>query len=93
MSAGRVAEAVALLNLQYVVLTAVAAILGVLPIAFGINVEFVTREIAIGAPATKFTSMNKYTLFTGATSNDPVAINPSASRNCLRNGDFQCLEP
>jgi len=37
-----------------VVLTAVTAILGVLPIAFGINVEFVAREIVVGAPATQW---------------------------------------
>jgi multidrug efflux pump len=37
-----------------VVLTAVTAILGVLPIAFGINIEFFTREIVIGAPATQW---------------------------------------
>jgi len=37
-----------------VVLTAVTAILGVLPIAFGVNLEFINREIAIGAPATQW---------------------------------------
>ncbi len=37
-----------------VVLTAVTAILGVLPIAFGVNVEFLSREITIGAPATQW---------------------------------------
>jgi multidrug efflux pump len=37
-----------------VVLTAVTAILGVLPIAFGINIEFLSREITIGAPATQW---------------------------------------
>lgn len=37
-----------------VVLTAVTAILGVLPIAFGVNLEFVSREITIGAPATQW---------------------------------------
>jgi multidrug efflux pump len=37
-----------------VVLTAVTAILGVLPIAFGINVEFVAREVVVGAPATQW---------------------------------------
>jgi len=37
-----------------VVLTAVTAILGVLPIAFGMNIEFLTREISIGAPATQW---------------------------------------
>ncbi len=37
-----------------VVLTAVTAILGVLPIAFGMNVEFVAREIVVGAPATQW---------------------------------------
>src|SRR4030095_13033470 len=37
-----------------VVLTAVTAILGVLPIAFGMNVEFLTREITVGAPATQW---------------------------------------
>src|SRR5947209_4207103 len=37
-----------------VVLTAVTAILGVLPIAFGMNIEFMTREIMIGAPATQW---------------------------------------
>jgi multidrug efflux pump len=37
-----------------VVLTAVTAILGVLPIAFGVNIEFLSREITIGAPATQW---------------------------------------
>ncbi len=37
-----------------VVLTAMTAILGVLPIAFGMNIEFMTREITIGAPATQW---------------------------------------
>jgi multidrug efflux pump len=37
-----------------VVLTAVTAILGVLPIAFGMNVEFLEREVTIGAPATQW---------------------------------------
>ena len=37
-----------------VVLTAVTAILGVLPIAFGMNIEFMTREITLGAPATQW---------------------------------------
>jgi multidrug efflux pump len=37
-----------------VVLTAVTAILGVLPIAFGVNIELFTREVMIGAPATQW---------------------------------------
>src|SRR5205085_428190 len=37
-----------------VVLTALTAILGVLPIAFGVNIEFLSREITIGAPATQW---------------------------------------
>ena len=37
-----------------VVLTAVTAILGVLPIAFGINLDFISREITHGAPATQW---------------------------------------
>ncbi len=37
-----------------VVLTAVTAILGVLPIAFGMNVEFLAREVVVGAPATQW---------------------------------------
>jgi multidrug efflux pump len=37
-----------------VVLTAVTAILGVLPIAFGVNIEFMAREITVGAPATQW---------------------------------------
>src|ERR1700732_257278 len=37
-----------------VVLTATTAILGVLPIAFGVNVEFLSREITLGAPATQW---------------------------------------
>jgi multidrug efflux pump len=37
-----------------VVLTAVTAILGVLPIAFGMNVEFLSRELTVGAPATQW---------------------------------------
>jgi multidrug efflux pump len=37
-----------------VVLTAVTAVLGVLPIAFGVNIEFMHREFIIGAPATQW---------------------------------------
>ncbi len=37
-----------------VVLTAVTAVLGVLAIAFGVNVDFVTRDIAVGAPSTQW---------------------------------------
>jgi multidrug efflux pump len=37
-----------------VVLTATTAILGVLPIAFGMNIEFLAREITVGAPATQW---------------------------------------
>ena len=37
-----------------VLLTAGAAVLGVLPIAFGLNVNFVHREITIGAPSTQW---------------------------------------
>ena len=37
-----------------VVLTAVTAILGVLPIAFGVNIEFMSRELIVGAPATQW---------------------------------------
>jgi multidrug efflux pump len=37
-----------------VVLTAVTAILGVLPIAFAMNIEFLSREITVGAPATQW---------------------------------------
>jgi multidrug efflux pump len=32
----------------------VTAILGVLPIAFGMNIEFLSREVTIGAPATQW---------------------------------------
>jgi multidrug efflux pump len=37
-----------------VLLTAVTAVLGVLPIAFGINVDFNLREITFGAPSTQW---------------------------------------
>ena len=37
-----------------VLLTAGAAVLGVLPIAFGLNVDFVHREITVGAPSTQW---------------------------------------
>lgn len=37
-----------------VVLTAVTAILGVLPIAFGLNVELLHHEVTIGAPSTQW---------------------------------------
>ena len=36
------------------VLTAVTAILGVLPIAFGVNLDFILREVTVGAPATQW---------------------------------------
>ena len=37
-----------------VVLTALTAILGVLPIAFGLNVELLHHEVTIGAPSTQW---------------------------------------
>jgi multidrug efflux pump len=37
-----------------VMLTAVTAVLGVLPIAFGLNVDFLNREVTYGAPATQW---------------------------------------
>ncbi|MEO8667274.1 MAG: efflux RND transporter permease subunit, partial [Bauldia sp.] len=37
-----------------VLLTAVAAILGVLPIAFGLNLDFLVREVTYGAPSTQW---------------------------------------
>ena len=37
-----------------VVLTAVTAMLGVLAIAFGVNIDFMTRSVAIGAPSTQW---------------------------------------
>jgi multidrug efflux pump len=37
-----------------VLLTAVTAILGVLPIAFAVNLEILSRDISVGAPATQW---------------------------------------
>lgn len=37
-----------------VVLTAVTAMLGVMAIAFGVNIDFMTRSVAIGAPSTQW---------------------------------------
>lgn len=37
-----------------VLLTAITAILGVLPIAFGVNLDFVNREVTFGAPSTQW---------------------------------------
>jgi multidrug efflux pump len=37
-----------------VVLTALTAILGVLPIAFGLNMELLNHEVTIGAPSTQW---------------------------------------
>jgi multidrug efflux pump len=37
-----------------VALTAITAILGVLPIAFGVNLDFLTREVTVGAPSTQW---------------------------------------
>ena len=37
-----------------VLLTAVSAILGVLPIAFGLNIDFALREVTYGAPSTQW---------------------------------------
>ena len=37
-----------------VLLTAVSAMLGVLPIAFGVNLDFLTREATYGAPSTQW---------------------------------------
>jgi multidrug efflux pump len=37
-----------------VFLTAITSVLGVMPIAFGINVEFLEREVTVGAPSTQW---------------------------------------
>jgi multidrug efflux pump len=37
-----------------VALTAITAILGVLPIAFAVNLDFLTREVTVGAPSTQW---------------------------------------
>jgi multidrug efflux pump len=37
-----------------VALTAITAILGVLPIAFGVNLDFLAREVTVGAPSTQW---------------------------------------
>ncbi len=37
-----------------VVMTAMSSVLGVAPIAFGINIEFMAREVTFGAPATQW---------------------------------------
>jgi multidrug efflux pump len=37
-----------------VLLTAVTAMLGVLAIAFGINIDFVNRALSVGAPSTQW---------------------------------------
>jgi multidrug efflux pump len=37
-----------------VVMTAASSVLGVAPIAFGVNIEFAAREVTIGAPATQW---------------------------------------
>jgi multidrug efflux pump len=37
-----------------VLLTAITAVLGVLPIAFGLNIDFLTREVTYGAPSTQW---------------------------------------
>ena len=37
-----------------VVMTAASSVLGVAPIAFGINIDFVAREVTMGAPATQW---------------------------------------
>ena len=35
-------------------MTAASSVLGVAPIAFGINIDFVAREVTMGAPATQW---------------------------------------
>ncbi|MCZ8184413.1 MAG: efflux RND transporter permease subunit [Beijerinckiaceae bacterium] len=37
-----------------VVMTAASSVLGVAPIAFGINIDFILRDVSIGAPATQW---------------------------------------
>ncbi|HEX2727886.1 MAG TPA: efflux RND transporter permease subunit [Beijerinckiaceae bacterium] len=37
-----------------VFLTAITSVLGVMPIAFGINIEFLEREVTVGAPSTQW---------------------------------------
>jgi multidrug efflux pump len=37
-----------------VILTAVTAVLSVLPIAFGVNLDFFAREVSVGAPSTQW---------------------------------------
>jgi multidrug efflux pump len=37
-----------------VLLTAITSVLGVMPIAFGINIDFLSREVTVGAPSTQW---------------------------------------
>jgi multidrug efflux pump len=37
-----------------VFLTAITSVLGVMPIAFGVNIEFLAREVTVGAPSTQW---------------------------------------
>jgi multidrug efflux pump len=37
-----------------VFLTAITSVLGVMPIAFGVNIDFLMREVTVGAPSTQW---------------------------------------
>ena len=41
-------------RMRPVLLTTMTTILGLLPMVFGVNIDFVTREVAIGAPSTQW---------------------------------------
>ncbi len=41
-------------RLRPVMLTTVTTILGLLPMVFGVNIDFVSREVAVGAPSTQW---------------------------------------
>jgi multidrug efflux pump len=37
-----------------VFLTAITSVLGVMPIAFGVSIDFIVREVTVGAPSTQW---------------------------------------
>lgn len=41
-------------RLRPVLLTAITAVLGLLPMVFQVSIDFITREITVGAPSTQF---------------------------------------
>lgn len=77
-------------RLRPVVLTQVTTILGVLPLTFGVNIDFVTRAVTVGAPSTQWWTQISLAIACGLTFATvlTLVVTPSALLLQVRAGQW-----